>query len=452
LTSGRRPRVRERRRHGAAIRFILLPRFARRAVALVLLCLATASGRAEEILETSLPPADSRINLPYAFWNETFGFAAGYVYAVNGSPQPQAGMVATIMAGTEGSVLGFLMGQNIRPLDSLPRLFVDPIFSIGYFDNADVFIDGNPDFPDERAGSNDSDPDNFITGRGGDTFGRVRFKYLLPLGTGRERILPAFQFDRGLLVDGANGGDAFNPASSGLTFVELMPFFRSQNVENDLVDIDQATNGLELSLFHDNRDIGSNPSRGESVRLRVARDWGLLDSTNSWTSAGVEVDHYTSLGETPTFRQRVLALNAWTSYSPTWTVGPDGLVDNRPPAFSGATLGGLWRMRAFPAQRFNDKAGIYYSAELRLIPEWNPMVHLPALQERVGIEWFQLVPFVEVGRVAPGWRFDELHRDMKWDVGCGVRAWARGLVARVDVAYSDEGFGVQMMVGQPFQF
>jgi hypothetical protein len=452
LTSGWRPRVRERRRHGAAIRFIFLPRFARRAVALALLCLATASGRAEEILETSLPPADSRINLPYAFWNETFGFAAGYVYAVNGSPQPQAGMVATIMAGTEGSVLGFLMGQNIRPLDSLPRLFVDPIFSIGYFDNADVFIDGNPDFPDERAGSNDSDPDNFITGRGGDTFGRVRLKYLLPLGTGRERILPAFQFDRGLLVDGANGGDAFNPASSGLTFVELMPFFRSQNVENDLVDIDQATNGLELSLFHDNRDIGSNPSRGESVRLRVARDWGLLDSTNSWTSAGVEVDHYTSLGETPAFRQRVLALNAWTSYSPTWTVGPDGLVDNRPPAFSGATLGGLWRMRAFPAQRFNDKAGIYYSAELRLIPEWNPMVHLPALQERVGIEWFQLVPFVEVGRVAPGWRFDELHRDMKWDVGCGVRAWARGLVARVDVAYSDEGFGVQMMVGQPFQF
>ena len=414
--------------------------------------LATASGRAEEILETSLPRADSRINLPYAFWNETFGFAAGYVYAINGFPQPQAGMVASVMAGTEGSVMGFLMGQNIRPFSSLERLFVDPILSMGYFDNADVFIDGNPDFPDERAGSNDSDPDNFITGRGGDTFARVRFKYLLPIGTGRERILPAFQFDGGLLVDGANGGDAFNPRKSGLTYVEVMPFFRSQNVENDLVDIDQATNGLELSLFYDNRDIGSNPSRGQSVRLRVARDWGLLDSTDSWTSVGAEADHYVSLGETGRFRQRVLALNAWTSYSPTWSVRPDGRVENRPPAFSGATLGGLWRMRAFPAQRFNDKAGIYYSAELRLIPEWNPMEHFPALQERVGIQWFQMVPFVEVGRVAPTWNFEELHSRMKWDVGCGVRAWARGLVARVDIAYSDEGFGVQMMVGQPFQF
>jgi hypothetical protein len=409
-------------------------------------------GQPEEILETSLPRADSTINLPYGFWNETFGLAAGYVYAVNGSPQPQAGMVASVMVGSEGSAMGFLMGQNIRPVRSLERLFVDPILSIGYFDNADVFIDGNPDFPDERAGSNDSDPDNFITGRGRDTFARARFKYLLPIGTGRERILPEFQFDKGILADGANGGDALNPWRNGLTYVELMPFFRSQNVENELVDIDQATNGVELGLFYDNRDIGSNPSRGESVRLRVARDWGQFDSSGSWTSLGAEADHYVSLGATEGWRQRVLALNAWTSYSPTWRVRPDGMVDNRPPAFSGATLGGLWRMRAFPAQRFNDKAGIYYSAELRLIPEWNPMVHFPALQERVGIQWFQVVPFVEVGRVAPSWNVEELHSKMKWNAGCGVRAWARGLVARVDVAYSDEGFGVQMMVGQPFQF
>jgi hypothetical protein len=416
------------------------------------LCIAGNSARAEEVLETSLSPADSRINLPYAFWNETFGYAVGYVYAVNGSPQPQAGMVASIMAGTEGSVLGFLMGQNIRPVRSLERLFVDPILSIGYFDNADVFIDGNPDFPDERAGSNDSDPDNFITGRGRDTFARARFKYLLPIGTGREHILPAFKFDAGILVDGANGGDAFNPWRNGRTWVELMPFFRSQNVENDLVDIDQATNGLELGLFYDNRDIGSNPSRGQSVRVRLARDEGWFDSSDSWTSIGAEADQYFSLGESTRWRQRVVALNAWTSYSPTWEERADGRVDNRPPAFSGATVGGLWRLRAVPAQRFNDKAGIYYAAELRLIPDWNPMVHLPALQDRVGIQWFQVVPFVEVGRVAPDWEFSELHRDMKWNAGLGLRAWARGLVGRIDVAYSDEGFGVQMMVAQPFQF
>jgi len=47
---------------------------------------------------------------------------------------------------------------------------------------------------------------------------------------------------------------------------------------------------------------------------------------------------------------------------------------------------------------------------------------------------------------------DELHSDMKWDLGFGVRAMAKGLVVRIDTAVSDEGLQVQMMVSQPFQF
>lgn len=46
----------------------------------------------------------------------------------------------------------------------------------------------------------------------------------------------------------------------------------------------------------------------------------------------------------------------------------------------------------------------------------------------------------------------EQHEDMKWDVGLGVRAFAKGIVVRVDTAFSEEGAGVQMMVGQSFQF
>jgi len=40
---------------------------------------------------------------------------------------------------------------------------------------------------------------------------------------------------------------------------------------------------------------------------------------------------------------------------------PDGSIANTPPAYTGSTLGGLWRMRGFPTQRFNYKAGVYYS-------------------------------------------------------------------------------------------
>ena len=109
-------------------------------------------------------------------------------------------------------------------------------------------------------------------------------------------------------------------------------------------------------------------------------------------------------------------------------------------------------MRAYPTQRFNDKAAVYYSAELRMIPKWNPFTGWTWLQKRVGIQWLQFVPFVEVGRVAPAWNLGTLHSDMKWDVGLGLRAWAKGIVIRVDTAASDEDAGVQMMVSQPFQF
>ena len=87
-----------------------------------------------------------------------------------------------------------------------------------------------------------------------------------------------------------------------------------------------------------------------------------------------------------------------------------------------------------------------------MIPEWNPFTKLPALQKHVGVQWLQFVPFVEIGRVASEWDLDELHSDMKWNVGLGLRAWAKGIVVRVDTAVSDEGVGVVMMVSQPFQF
>lgn len=75
-----------------------------------------------------------------------------------------------------------------------------------------------------------------------------------------------------------------------------------------------------------------------------------------------------------------------------------------------------------------------------------------AIFARVGIQWLQFVPFVEIGRVAPEWSFKELHSDMKWRVGLGLRVWAKGIVARIDTAYSEEGLGLQMMISQPFQF
>jgi hypothetical protein len=34
----------------------------------------------------------------------------------------------------------------------------------------------------------------------------------------------------------------------------------------------------------------------------------------------------------------------------------------------------------------------------------------------------------------------------------GIRLWAKGILARIDSAFSEEGFGVQMMISHAFQF
>jgi len=391
------------------------------------------------------------LSLPYAFYNDSFGFAVGYVYGVVGHPQKQATLLATAMAGTKGSAMGFLVGRDLQ-MPRIERLFLDPVVSVGYFKDNDAYINGNPHFPNDRAGSNESDKDNYVEGDGWDNFFRLKFKYLLPIGAGRDQIIATYKIKDGLLESGSVGGTSLNPFKSGLNYLELRPFYRSQQIDGDDVDEVTKTNGLDFSVYLDNRDFYANPSRGYGLRGKWSRDFGWFDSSNSWTNVEGEVDVYIPFHLGKWLRQGVIALDYWTSYSPTWDQQPDGAIENRPPAYTGSTLGGLWRMRGYPSQRFNDKAAVYYAAELRLIPRWNPFKHWDWIQKYVGIQWLQFAPFVEIGRVAPEWRFSRLHSDMQWDAGLGIRAWAKGIVARIDTAVSEEDFKVQMMVSQPFQF
>ena len=391
----------------------------------------------------------SVLSLPYGFYNENFGAAAAYVYAKGNYPQRDSMVMGTVMVGTKGSALGFLMGRNL-PIPRVQRLFVDPMLQAAYFGENDIYIDGNPSFPSERAGTNDSSKHNFVEGEGIDVFARARFKYLLPIGHGRDEIIPDYKFDRGLLIGGATGAASLNPLSSGRTFFSLRPFFRSQEVDGDNVDTTLKAGGIDFTLHWDNRDYPMNPSRGQAITLEYNLDPGIVDE--SWDVVQAELEQYVDLGRTTHFRQLTLAFDFWTAHSLSWDETPSGDIENRPPAYTGATMGGLWRMRAYPTQRFNDRSAIYYSGELRLTPEWNPFNNWPWLQSHLGVDWLQFVPFVEVGRVASKWNFSELHEDMKIDGGIGIRTRMRGLVVRVDTAFSDEGAGVQMFVGMPFGF
>ena len=394
------------------------------------------------------------LSVPYGFYNENFGVAVGYAYARIRYPEKQSALISTVMAGSKGSVLGFFMGKDLR-LPFSERLFIDPIAQVGYFTDANSYTDGNPQFANERAGTNDSNEDNYVEGDGWDNFFRIRFKYLLPIGHSADQVFNTVEVENGLIKSDKTGPTSWNPFVSGDTYLQLTPFYRAQDISGDDLDTSLKTNGLTYALFRDNRDFSASPSRGSSLLLQYSEDYGWFDSSDSWTAVSTEFDKYFSLGKSDRFRQRVIAFDFWTIDTPSWetTMTASGEeISHRPPHFAGASLGGILRMRAYPSHRFNDKAAIYYAAEYRVIPRWNPFEGWPWLQKHLEIAWWQWVPFVEVGRVAPSWNLDDLHSDMKWDVGFGVRAMAKGLVIRIDTAVSEEGGGVQMFVTQPFQF
>lgn len=406
--------------------------------------------------ESAPPPAGAqaplKINLPYAFYNGSFGASAGYIFGISGYPQKQSVLFGTAFAGTAGSGMLMLLGKDIRLL-GLDRVMLNSVLSIAYYGEFDTYIDGNPDYPDDRAGSNSSDIEDNIRGKGWDGLVRLRVNYLLPLGHGRDQVIDAYQLDRGLLKTGATGSESWNPIASGKAFLGISPFFRSISIQSDdLGDAEIKTNGIDLDFNWDNRDYPPNPSRGHGLVVRASRDFGLFESSRSWTAWQLELDKYISLGSNSWLRQGVIALDLWTSLSPTWEESASGALAHNPPPFAGASLGGFWRMRGYPNQRFYDKAAIYYCVELRLIPEWNPFDSWSWLRKHLGVQWVQFVPFVEVGRVAPQWDANDLLEDLKWDAGLGTRFCARGMVLRIDTAFSEEDYWIQMMVGQPFHF
>ena len=392
------------------------------------------------------------LKLPYAFYNEGFGAAAGGVYGVTGWPQKQSTFVATVIGGTNSALAGYFLGKDFQ-MPVIKRLFLDPIIALSTFGDIKSFRNGNPSFPDQQAGNNDSSENNYVKGSGQDNFVYLNFRYLLPIGHGKE-VINTYVMDRGLLYKGATGGESWNPLD-GKTFISVKPFYRSQTISADFGDFVKRTNGIDFGILFQNTDLPSNPSQGNTLQLRYSQDWGWGDSSNPYNVLSGEYSHYFNLGPTEVFRQRVLALDFWTADVPSWndfdTEGGQQ-VFHRPPAFQGANLGGLWRMRAYPTSRFNDRSAIYYCAEIRLTPEWNPFAKIGWVERYLSVAWWQWVFFTEIGRVAPSWTLDRLHQNMKVDVGVGIRGQVKGLVVRIDLAGSSETWGVSMIVSQPFQW
>jgi len=317
------------------------------------------------------------------------------------------------------------------------------------------YQDGNPAFSNERAGSHESSADNFIEANGGDFFAYFNIKYLLPIGDGEATPPHDFQLTRGMLNPGSEaGGRDWNPFESGRTIFELRPFFRRQNFKDDETGLGQPkeTLGVKVSLKYDNTDWYNNPTKGTVQRVTWAHDWGAIGQSPSWTAIQARHSQYWSLGATESAAQRVIAFDLWMSHSPSWdnTEMIKGQpVYQRPPLFEGSTLGGLERQRGYGSFRFWDSSALNYALEYRYMPHWNPLPDIPYIN-KLFIPWWQWVAFAELGRVDDKFDLEELHHDMNWTVGGGVRLLVYELVIRADFGVSEEGAEAQMFFGHPF--
>jgi hypothetical protein len=396
------------------------------------------------------------IVLPYILYNKKFEGTAGLIGGTTGYIQPQTRTAGSMLFSTNGSYMFSGIVSNIQPVPALPRLFLSPVFKFAWYDKNRLYRSGNPDYPDDIAGSNDSHEDNFIEGEGWGRFIRMEFKYLLPIGDARDRAVNCFVIDRGMLVSGAAGGKEYNPMTSGRTTVEMTPFYHYYSYDNkDMPRIKSSSNGVKLTLKYDNRDFYENPSRGSVTRFAYARDFGLFDSSDTWTTVEFEFSKYISIPRADWMRQSVIALDFWTIDTPGWETREDAsggsYVIHRPPQELGARLGGFYRLRAYPEYRFNSRAAIYYSAEYRFVPDWEPLDRSSWLGNILEWDYLQIAPFVEMGRVNENWDITDLHSRMKWDAGIGLRAYMRKLTIRLDTAFSDEDASMVIWVLQPFQ-
>ena len=381
-------------------------------------------------------PTEAFLALPYIFSSESTEFGGGVGIATLGYGQETLAITATAFGSVNGSAGAIFVNRNLR-LGSQSRFFVDSNFLFGYYGRIKSYVDGNPNFPDERAGSNESSQLNFIEHPGHDHIAEIRFKYLLPIGHARDTIVHHYFLDHGLLAKNPSGGTSWDPFESGRTTLSITPFYRRMDVGSATGVDKQDSSGLEFQLERNNTDLPINPRTGSYQRFSFFRDGEVLGSEGTWSKFEIQWGKFVPLGESGWFRDQVLAFDIFTSDIPTWDDG------NRPPHFNASTLGGYFRLRGYPSLRFHDRSAVHYSAEYRVIPRWNAL-------EGVGFEWWQFSLFADVGRVAPSYNFRELHSNMRYNIGLGIRGLADYLVLRADLAYGDEGLEIQLMAGHPW--
>ncbi|WP_258405076.1 BamA/TamA family outer membrane protein [Shewanella psychrotolerans] len=398
--------------------------------------------------------AKEELVLPYLFNTESMGLNLGVGGMLSGYYQEQMTIGGTAFGGDVSR--GIAGGVWNYALPNTDRMFLSIYGMFGYYPNQRAYTGLGGQFvpPDQPLpGSNDSSNEQYLEADGASNWFDIKLEYALPWGATKKSGLVSYQLEGGLLVSEPSGGKVWNPLESGATVLVLRQFNRYQSFEFEHNTLDGTIHALELGILYDNTDFPINPSYGSRQYLSISHDAAWFESDHEWTFINLDMSKYFSLGSSKYASQRVVALNFWTGYSPSWELKYNEMgartVFGNAPYNEGARLGGFYRMRGYDQNRFHDKAVIYGTAEYRYTLRANPIADINWLRF-LHLDWLQLVGFVEVGRVGESYRASELLKDVKYDYGVSLRAMMAGLVVRTDIAQSEEGTNLWIMVDHPF--
>lgn len=361
--------------------------------------------------------------VPFYFSTETLGSTVGVAGVAKGIGQPQAALFGMGLYSEKDSYIGFLSAFNYALSD---QLLVSTQMYQARFNDSPYYISDQ--------GDNDSTVGDYTITNGFEESYELEFKYLLPWGTiAQHGLLGAFKPIKDV--------DFASPLESGISSISFSPFYSTR--ELDIDGDKQVATGFELSLDWDNRDSVRNPTKGSHTSLDLtfgAENWSRDDAWSKWE---FQNSHYYPLGELGDwFDQQVVAFDFYTADTPSWS-------EHKPPEHQQVRLGGLYRLRSYTGGRFHGRSAVHYSAEYRVIPDWQPLEEVPLINY-YDLPWWQWVLFVEAGRVAEQYDLSELHSDMRWNIGGAVRFQVEGIVVRLESAKGAEESTFRVMINQPF--
>lgn len=369
--------------------------------------------------------------VPYLFSTDSLGVTAGGAGIIKGVGQPQASLFGTAMISSKGSYLGYVSFNNYQV--ATQWLLGGEIYQ-SQFNDYTYYLG-------QQAGNGSSLEDTTLA-NGEDSRYRLSFRYILPWGEAEQKGVKA-------AVSPTRTLTGRTPFSSGVSSIDIQPYFESRDLDFIHAGFtSEKTTALEVKFEWDNRDDSRNPSAGSRTRFDVTyapEAW----NESSWGTWEIENTHYWDLGSVgEIFDKQVVAFGVYTADTPTWEHCSEEQCQ-RPPDVSQVKLGGLYRLRSYDSGRYHGRSAMHYTAEYRVMPQWQPLGEWPIFKY-YNVPWWQWVAFVDVGRVADDYNLKTLHTDMKWSAGGALRFQVEGVIVRAEMAWGAEQSSFIVMVNQPF--